>query len=106
MPQRLCEGMEGERGVSAVGEALMRGWQLKKQLSSGITNPSLDALYEMAISHGATGGKIVGAGGGGFLLLYCENSSRDRVRSALGDLAELPFAIEQDGSKVIFNIRR
>lgn len=92
--------------VSAVGELLHESWQLKKQLASQISNGAIEALYEAARSAGAVGGKITGAGGGGFLLLYCPHEKQDAVRCALHDLQELPFQLENDGSKVIFNYRR
>lgn len=88
------------------GRVLHEGWRLKKRLASQITNPELDALYERALSAGALGGKIAGAGGGGFLLLLCPVQSQQRVREELADLRDLPFHLEPDGSKVIFNNRR
>ena len=63
-------------------------------------------MYEAARRAGAVGGKISGAGGGGFLLLYCPVEYQDDVRNALAPLRELPFALERDGSKAIFNYRR
>lgn len=92
--------------LDAVGDLLHESWQLKKQLASRISNDSLDALYQAARKAGATGGKITGAGGGGFLLLYVPMEKREKVRSALAPLQELPISLEQDGSKVIFNYRR
>lgn len=92
--------------LDAVGELLHAGWELKKQLASQISNSGIDELYEGARKAGALGGKITGAGGGGFLLLYCPPENRAAVRAALAHLQELPFQIEQDGSKVIFNYRR
>lgn len=88
------------------GRLLDRSWELKKQLASGISNGTINRIYEMARRAGAMGGKITGAGGGGFLLLYCPESAQRNVRSALHDLSELPFELERDGSKVIFNYRR
>lgn len=89
-----------------LGRLLDEGWQLKRQMASGVTNGSIDELYQRARKAGAYGGKITGAGGGGYLLLYCPLSKQDDVRAALKELSELPFNIEQDGSKVIFNYRR
>ncbi|MCL0057473.1 hypothetical protein M1N05_00185, partial [Dehalococcoidales bacterium] len=65
----------------------------------------IDEIYEAARKAGAIGGKITGAGGGGFLLLYCPKHRQDEVRRTLKGLRELPFRFEQDGSKVIFNYR-
>ncbi|OGO25482.1 MAG: GHMP kinase [Chloroflexi bacterium RBG_16_52_11] len=92
--------------VDAIGEFLHEGWVLKKQLASQITNPEIDRMYEDARKAGAIGGKITGAGGGGFLLLYCPVVKQDAVRAALHSYQELPFRLESDGSKVIFNYKR
>ena len=92
--------------LDVIGELLHESWKLKKQLASQVSNPTIDAIYETAIKAGATGGKISGAGGGGFLLLYCPFERHEEVRDALSSLEEVPFNLEGDGSKVIFNIRR
>ncbi len=92
--------------MDALGEWLHEGWELKKQMASQVSNSAIDEMYTAARKAGALGGKITGAGGGGFLLLYCPAEKRQAVRSALTDLQELPFQLEQDGSKVIFNYRR
>lgn len=89
-----------------LGPLLHENWLCKRQLATKITNPKIDQLYERALSGGATGGKISGAGGGGFLLLYVPRHHQDTVREELNDLRELPFLLERDGSKSIFNIRR
>jgi D-glycero-alpha-D-manno-heptose-7-phosphate kinase len=89
-----------------IGLLLHEAWRLKKQLASKISNPEIDELYETARRAGALGGKITGAGGGGFLLLYCPPERQRSLRKALAKLQELPFSLEQDGSKVIFNYRR
>jgi D-glycero-alpha-D-manno-heptose-7-phosphate kinase len=81
-------------------------WRLKKSLASKISNERIDELYDTACRAGAMGGKITGAGGGGFLLLYCPRENQYHVRDALSSLRELPFHLESDGSKVIFNYRR
>jgi len=96
--------LEGELDI--FGEILHRGWQLKKQLASKVSNPAIDDIYETARRSGAIGGKVSGAGGGGFILLYCRKDKQDDVTRALKGLRQLPFRFEQDGSKVIFNYRR
>jgi D-glycero-alpha-D-manno-heptose-7-phosphate kinase len=88
------------------GRYLHYGWELKKSLASKISNNAIDSLYQRAVKAGAQGGKIAGAGGGGFLLLYCRPEKQDSVRKALSDLRELPFHFNVDGSKIIFNIRK
>lgn len=92
--------------LDALGHLLHESWQLKKQLASKISNGEIDDCYETAIRAGALGGKITGAGGGGFMLLYCPYGKREQVRNALSSMRELPFRLEPDGSKVIFNYRR
>jgi D-glycero-alpha-D-manno-heptose-7-phosphate kinase len=92
--------------LDSIGELLHKSWELKKQLASQISNGMIDDMYQAARRAGAIGGKITGAGGGGFLLLYCPQEKREAVRTALNHLQELPFRLEQDGSKVIFNYRR
>jgi D-glycero-alpha-D-manno-heptose-7-phosphate kinase len=92
--------------LDIIGTLLHENWILKKQLASRVSNPTIDAIYDAALNAGAIGGKITGAGGGGFLLLYCPYEKRESVRDALSPLEEVPFNIEPDGSKVIFNYRR
>jgi len=92
--------------VDAMGALLDRGWQLKKSLASRISDDELDGMYNRAREAGALGGKVSGAGGGGFLLLYCPPDRQEAVAQALSDYREMPFALERDGSKVIFNVRR
>jgi len=87
----------------AVGRAMEEGWEHKKKLASKISNGEIDSIYEKALAAGAQGGKITGAGGGGFCLLFVEPSKRQAVRETLSDLQEMPFHLERDGSKVIFN---
>ena len=90
----------------SIGRMLDYSWGLKKKLASKISNGPIDDLYSMAKKAGALGGKITGAGGGGFFLLYCPPEKQDAVRSALKNLQELPFRLERDGTKIIFNYRR
>ena len=86
------------------GELLHRNWVEKRKLASGITDDTIDMYYEKALSAGALGGKICGAGGGGFLLLYCPQEKQDSViKSLTGSLEEMKFNFEPEGSKIIFN---
>jgi D-glycero-alpha-D-manno-heptose-7-phosphate kinase len=94
----ICKGE-----LDTIGYLLDESWQLKKQLASGISNDSLDDAYTIAIKAGALGGKVAGAGGGGFLMLFVPPGKRDSVRRALTHLKELPFQLEKDGSKTILN---
>jgi len=92
--------------IEVIGELLHESWQLKKQLAKQISNGSIETIYAVARKAGAIGGKITGAGGGGFLLLYCPHERQMALREALHPLQELPFQVEPDGTKVIFNYRR
>lgn len=87
-----------------IGYLLHENWLAKKKLASNISNNEISFMYEKAIDAGALGGKISGAGGGGFLLLYCPREKQNAVREALKNYRELPFLLSRDGSKVIFNI--
>lgn len=91
--------------VDILGPLLHESWQYKKQLASQISNNEIESWYEAALAAGATGGKITGAGGGGFLLLYCPHEKADNVRAVLKHMRELPFELEPNGSKVIFDYR-
>jgi D-glycero-alpha-D-manno-heptose-7-phosphate kinase len=84
------------------GEMLAKGWELKKELASGISNDKINHYYESAIKAGAVGGKVLGAGGGGFLLFYCDEIHQAKVRIALKDLNESTFKFEPQGSKIIY----
>jgi len=86
------------------GELLHTYWEVKKQLSDKISNPQIDSMYQLARDAGAFGGKIIGAGGGGFLLVMFPASKRAKVREALKDYQELPFRFTDVGSRIIFNI--
>jgi D-glycero-alpha-D-manno-heptose-7-phosphate kinase len=110
----LCEikeiGLEIRDAISKgnlrrFGELLDVHWQSKKRLSEGISNPQIDAWYELAKQNGAIGGKISGAGGGGFLMLYCEEN-KTRLRRAMREagLRELKFRFDFEGSKVVFDV--
>lgn len=84
------------------GNLLNENWLLKKELASGVSNEHIEKYYKIAMLNGALGGKLLGAGGGGFLLFYCEKERQNRLRAALSDLVELPFELENSGTKVIY----
>ncbi len=87
--------------IEKIGELLNLGWQLKKGLASNISNPSIDEYYHRGLEAGATGGKILGAGGGGFFLFFCPPQFQDNLRNEL-KLRELKFNLENDGSRIIY----
>ncbi|HET9907369.1 MAG TPA: GHMP kinase [Anaerolineales bacterium] len=89
-----------------LGVLLHQSWELKKRLAGTISNGQINEMYEASRRAGAIGGKVAGAGGGGFLLLHVPIERQDKVRAALHGLQELPFRLEADGTKVIFNYRR
>ncbi len=91
-----------KENLDRFGEILHENWQLKRQLAGKVSNSIIDKYYDLALSNGALGGKLLGAGGGGFLLFYCPKENQPRLRSALYDLVELPFRMEQSGTKVIY----
>lgn len=88
--------------LTSFGEILHKGWLLKKSLVTGISNERINALYDKGINSGALGGKILGAGGGGFLLFYCEKEKQEKLRKALKNIQELRFSFDSAGSKHIY----
>lgn len=89
--------------VDALGDILNRSWAIKKGLSTGISNGPIDAWYERGIAAGASGGKLLGAGGGGFLLFYVPDEDKQtQVRQALGELSELKLELDQSGVSIVF----
>jgi D-glycero-alpha-D-manno-heptose-7-phosphate kinase len=105
--QGLAE--EASRGlrlgdVEALGKAMRKSWDAKRALASGVTNPQIDEAVEAALEAGATGAKVTGAGGGGFLLVLCPLENQRAVRERLSHMKELPIKIEPYGSRVIFNV--
>ncbi|WP_298403012.1 GHMP kinase [uncultured Chloroflexus sp.] len=88
--------------LDAFGEILHEGWMRKRELASGISTPQIDDWYERARAAGAIGGKILGAGGGGFLLVYAPEERHDAIRAALPELRHVPMQFEPQGSKIIY----
>jgi D-glycero-alpha-D-manno-heptose-7-phosphate kinase len=88
--------------LDAFGAALHRGWEMKRGVSTLISNATIDKLYARARAAGALGGKIAGAGGGGFLLLYCPQPAQAAVRAALADLQSLDFRLDWGGARIAF----
>ncbi len=92
----LCDDLE------SFGAILNEGWLLKRTLTEGISNSAIDQIYERGIHSGATGGKLLGAGGAGFILFYCPQESQPRFRSEMSAWSELPFHFDDQGSQVIY----
>ena len=87
--------------IEELGKLLHESWLYKRNLSSMVSTPAIDAMYEQAISAGATGGKILGAGGGGFLLLFVRPELQSKVRERLNGLIHVPFEFEDSGSRIV-----
>ena len=87
--------------IEDFGAMLDEGWQRKRNMAGGVSNPTIDAMYEKALASGATGGKLLGAGGGGFLLFYCPKEKQDYLCNQLC-LRPFDFSFEHDGSSVIY----
>jgi D-glycero-alpha-D-manno-heptose-7-phosphate kinase len=88
--------------IDAMGDILHQGWMYKKELASQISNEKIDYYYNLALKNGAKGGKLLGAGGNGFLLFYVPLAKQNILREALSDLDELDFKFDNEGSKVIY----
>ena len=89
--------------LDSVGELLDKNWKLKSQISSGITNPQIDDWYQKGINAGATGGKLLGAGNGGFIMFYVPSEKQKNVINALKNLKRIPFSFDNLGSQIVFN---
>ena len=102
---RVREILEHGTIYDDIGHILHETWVLKKQITEKISNPLINEMYQKARKAGALGGKISGAGGGGFLLLYVPRDKQNKVRMVLKEYREFPFMLNPDGSKIIFNVR-
>ena len=89
--------------INRIGENLKLNWEMKKHLAANVTNKEIDRMHDLAMKGGALGAKISGAGGGGFLAVYCERDRQDNLRRTLREYRELPFLLEKYGSKIIFD---
>ena len=99
---------EGERflkkgDLDNFGRLLGKSWELKRTLSSGISNSKVETIYQTALENGALGGKLLGAGGGGFLLLYVQKCKQESVKKALSEYKVIPFCFERGGTTVVHN---
>lgn len=109
--QKMCEIAKQlkeelqNNNIDAMGELLHKNWILKKSLASGISNPLIDDVYERAMKAGATGGKLLGAGGAGFMLFYVPESRQIEVKVALSDLREMDFEMDNSGATIVMTDR-
>lgn len=100
LAHQLREELERER-LTSFGQILHENWELKKKLADGISNPDIDSWYEAAMAQGALGGKLLGAGAGGFLVFFVPPHRQNAVREALSGLRQIPFNFERSGSRII-----
>jgi len=87
-----------KKRIDDFGNLLDQGWQIKKQLSDNVTNPVIDEMYEKAMKNGALGGKILGAGGGGYLLVYVPDKQKNRVLESMKSYQRFKFRFAKHGS--------
>jgi D-glycero-alpha-D-manno-heptose-7-phosphate kinase len=97
---RSKEALEGGK-TRLFGELMHEHWEHKKRRSGGMSNPKIDEWYNLALQNGAVGGKLIGAGGGGFLMFYAENKSQLRKALSQEGLEEVRFNFDFEGTKII-----
>lgn len=97
----ILEGDDPEGVMVEFGKMIHEGWMTKRSLTSTVSTPKIDELYECLIDNGALGGKLCGAGGGGFLLALVPNEARERVQTALGEHRLIPIRMDESGSTVL-----
>jgi D-glycero-alpha-D-manno-heptose-7-phosphate kinase len=105
MLQMVQEGisiLSGDRDLCEFGELLHEAWMVKRGLTSKITTPMINDIYEAARRAGALGGKLLGAGGGGFMLLFAKPETHAHIKAALPGLLHVPFRFEGMGSQIVF----
>lgn len=92
--------------VDAIGPAIRESWEVKRKLASGVSNGQIDGMVSRALAAGASGAKLTGAGGGGFLLVICPIERQRAVRQSLADMKELPVKLDRLGSRIVLNVMR
>lgn len=98
-----AEKMLSQGNTDDFGRLLDHTWRLKRTLSDSISNSAIDEFYSRAKANGALGGKLLGAGGGGFMLLYVPAQEQERFKKSVGGLKYIPFSFEDTGTKIIYN---
>ena len=93
---------DDNRDLDDFGHLLNETWKLKRKTGKTVSNSDIDKFYDKAISAGALGGKLLGAGAGGFLVFYVNDENQDKVKDALKDLLYVPFKFETEGSTIIY----
>ena len=105
MAEMVAEGLQAimEANMTAFGQLLHESWQMKRQLSKHVSTPAIDSIYEAGMKAGAIGGKLLGAGGGGFIIFFAEPDKQEAIRQALSELTYVSCKFEQEGTKVIYH---
>ena len=88
--------------IDDFGRLLNLAWMTKKKLSNSISNSSIDSLYDYALKNGALGGKLLGAGGGGFFLFYAREGSKNQIIKNNNKIINIPFKFSESGSEILF----
>lgn len=101
---QLYDDLENHNLVDNIGEALNKNWMFKQKLAENIGNDEITTAWKLAMGNGASGGKITGAGGGGFLLLYVRKANQDTLRKSLRNYFEFPFRFENRGARIILDL--
>ena len=101
MVERAYDALTGNSSLVQFGQLLHGSWMEKRNLDKGVSTPEIDQLYQRGLDAGALGGKLLGAGGGGFMLFLVPPERQAKVRQALADFHEVPFAINAPGSTVV-----
>jgi D-glycero-alpha-D-manno-heptose-7-phosphate kinase len=102
MVKQAVDILNGNSSLEDFGRLLHDSWMLKRNLTSKITSSSIDAVYQKALDAGAYGGKLLGAGGGGFMLIFASPDKQPAIREKLAGILEIPFRMEFDGSRIIY----
>lgn len=104
MVAQVDDGLKAIKGKDwqSFGRLLHDAWMIKRELSPYVSTPTIDAIYEAALNAGATGGKLCGGGGGGFILFCAEPEKQEAVKAALSGLTHVPFKFEQGGSQLLY----
>ncbi len=102
MVDEAVDIINNERDIEEFGRLLNEAWKLKKSLSDKISTSAVDEMYQAALKAGAVGGKLLGAGGGGFMLLFAPPERHQKIREALKEFLEVEFSFENEGSRIIY----
>ena len=102
MVEDAIDILNGEGDIVDFGKLLHESWRLKKSLSDKVSTSHIDDIYETGIKNGAIGGKLLGAGGGGFILFFVKPEDQSKLRQALGHLLHVPFRFDTTGSQIVY----